>query len=135
MPSETAYLIPPLVETPWGRIAVVLGAYVLTLALSGVLVRLIVTPAVAADGETAAGPKRRLSPGTVIGKCENIITVTLVLANQATGLAVIFAAKSLVRQEEIRRDAAYFLGGTLVNFSWGLLVASIARIAIFGVAG
>lgn len=125
------YLLPPLVESGWAIAAVVLGAYLLTLGLSGVLVRMVVQGPAEAPPPTALRP----SPGTVIGKCENVITVTLVLGGQATGLAVIFAAKSLVRMEEIKKDAGYYLGGTLVNFAWGLLVASLARIAILGVEG
>lgn len=134
MGVPVGYLIAPLVDEGWSAALVVLGAYALAMGLSGVLVRLVVDgPAGAA--ETPPRRTRRPSPGTVIGKCENVITVTLVLGGQATGLAVIFAAKSLVRMEEIKKDPAYYLGGTLVNFSWGLLVASMARVAILGVEG
>lgn len=64
--------------------------------------------------------------GTVIGKCENVLVVSFLLVGAYTGLAIIFAAKSIVRREDIRTNTRYYLAGTLVNFTYsvalGLLV-------------
>jgi hypothetical protein len=54
-----------------------------------------------------------------------------IVVGEATGLALIIAAKSLVRSEEIRRDPGYYLGGTLVNLVWGLIMGLTARVLIF----
>lgn len=122
----------PLVSAWAARAALVFAAYAITLALSGVLVRFFVLPrGVKAqwppEGERPAGGWARFDPSVVIGKCENLITVTLVLTNNLAGLAVVFAAKSLVRSDAIKRDPGFYLGGTLVNLVWGLLVASLVR--------
>ena len=126
----------PLVRTMWGQALVIVAAYVLTLALSGVIVRFFVSPPPSQDGEDEEKPadarRPRFDAGAVIGKCENIITVTCVLLGEVTGLALIFAAKSIVRIDDIKTNAHYYLGGTLVNLVWGLLVAAIARVLVVG---
>jgi hypothetical protein len=124
----------PLVRTMWGQALVIVAAYVLTLALSGVIVRFFVRAPAAKEDDSEAGPssRPRFDAGAVIGKCENIITVTCVLLGEVTGLALIFAAKSIVRTEDIRRNASYYLGGTLVNLVWGLVVAVLARVLVVG---
>lgn len=71
--------------------------------------------------------------GRLIGKCENVIIVTLVLLSQFSALGLIFAAKGIVRQKDIIRDADYYLGGTLVNFAWSLIVGLVARTLCFGI--
>jgi len=38
-----------------------------------------------------------------------------------------------VRKEEIERDPGVFLGGTLVNLVWGIVVAGLARWLVRGV--
>jgi len=126
----------PIVTAEWARVLVVLLAYAVTMSLSGLLVRFFVLPPGAASvwpPETAATPEHgwsRFDPSVVIGKCENIVTVTLVLTGQVAGLALIFAAKSLVRSEAIKRDPGFYLGGTMVNLVWGLMVATVARVLL-----
>jgi len=66
----------------------------------------------------------------VIGKCENILALSFILAGEATGLALIFAAKSIVRKEEIQKNPSYYLGGTLVNLVWSVLMGFAIRLAI-----
>ncbi len=129
-------LAEPMVTSSPGRVAVVLAAYILTLALSGAMVRFFVLPA----GAGAAWPPKgkpepehgwpRFDPSVIIGKCENLVTVTLVLTGNVAGLALIFAAKSLVRSDAIKRDPGFYLGGTMVNLVWGLMVAFGARVVL-----
>jgi hypothetical protein len=59
--------------------------------------------------------------------------VTFVLAAQDTGLALIFAAKALVRAKDIEKNPGFYLGGMLVNLVWGLFVATVARWLIAGI--
>jgi len=121
-----------MVTAPSVKAVIILAAYAVTLAFSGYVVRFIVLPRnlpkLPAD---PIGP--RFSPSTVIGKCENLLTVTFVLAGQDTGLALIFAAKALVRAKDIERNPGFYLGGMLVNLVWGLLVATVARWLIAGI--
>lgn len=82
--------------------------------------------------DATADAESRADTGKIIGRCENLLVVTLVLFNQFPALAIIFAAKGIVRQRDIARDANYYLGGTLVNFTWSVLVAALARTLCFG---
>lgn len=121
----------------WFRGLVIILAYMFTMVFSGKIVAYFVLPPnVAAEKKAAVrGPdEARFDSGVVIGKCENLIIVTLVLLDQVTGLAVIFAAKSIVRQEAVKTNPGYYLGGTLVNLVWSLMVALIVRLLIFGVS-
>jgi hypothetical protein len=74
--------------------------------------------------------KEKYDTGFVIGKCENLITLTLVLLNGYTALALIFTAKSIVRADAIKKDPMYYLGGTLVNFTYSLLMGVNIRFII-----
>ena len=44
-----------------------------------------------------------------------------------------FTGKSLVRAEEIKKNPGFFLGGTLGNLVWAMVVAALARLLIFGI--
>lgn len=124
----------PIVTSTRGKIAVAVTAYVVTLALSGLLVKYFVLPRGALppkQGDPGV-PRPRFDTGMIIGKCENILIVTLVLANQFGGLGLIFTAKALARSKQIEENPGYFLGGTLVNLVWAMLVALAARLLITG---
>lgn len=61
--------------------------------------------------------------GWLIGRLENVIVLTFVLAGEFTALSIVFAAKSFVRREDISsEDTAYYLAGTLLNFTYSILV-------------
>lgn len=137
MRGVASLILPPLVESPLGGLLVVAVAYAVTLAFSTLVVTAFVSPSPptgsserSEDQEHATDERRHL--GNIIGKCENIIIVTFILAQAETGLALIFAAKALVRREDIEKDPGYFLGGTLLNFVWSLSIAMIARVLIAG---
>lgn len=69
----------------------------------------------------------RRDTGTVIGKLENVLVLTLIFVGAYTALAVLFAAKSLVRIEDTdTEDSTYYLTGTLANFTWSTLLGSVA---------
>lgn len=71
--------------------------------------------------------KREIRDGFIIGKCENIIILSFILVGEITGLALIFAAKNLARQNDIKENAGYFLTGTMVNFTATLIIAYIFK--------
>ena len=136
--AQVPEILPPLITSSKRKVLIIVLAYVITLALSTRVVASFVsppappsgTPATPEDQEHATEERRHL--GGIIGKCENIIIVTFILAHAETGLALIFAAKALVRRQDIEQDPGYFLGGTLINFVWSLAVAMVARALIAG---
>ena len=77
-----------------------------------------------------SGAKHYFDVGAIIGKCENFLVITFILADAFTGSALIFTAKSIVRREDIEKDPGYYLGGTLVNFSYSVLIGYLIRIAL-----
>jgi len=69
--------------------------------------------------------------GKVVGKCENFLVLTFVFAGEFTALAVIFAAEGVISLEyPDTHYPAYFLSGTLVNFSYSIAVAMLTVAAI-----
>ena len=125
--------IDPVIHGQTMKWAVVGAAYLVTILFSGLVVRLLVGKGSNPPDTTTpeAEPARR-GAGRIIGKCENILTVTFILLGQETGLALIIGAKSIVRSDQMRRDPQYYLGGTLVNLVWGMFVGLVARVLIAG---
>lgn len=122
--ADTYLITAPILENPWARLVAIAIAYAIGIALSGHVVRKFVKV-----------PEANGKSGSVIGKCENIIAITFILLQQETGLALIFAAKSLVRGHnagESDEQASYYLGGTLVNLVWSVAVAVVARAFVIG---
>ncbi len=78
------------------------------------------------------GKRELRHAGLTIGVLERIFTVTFVLADQYTAIALIFAAKSIARFEELkdRRFSEYYLIGTLSSILIALLVGIFARYAL-----
>ncbi len=121
-----------------GAVVVALG-YAVTLGASGWWVRWVTGREHApesgphrreASPSAAAERPGRFDPSTVIGKCENLLAVTFVLAGEVMGLALIFTAKSLVRRNEMEGDPGYYLVGTLVNFTWSVAMGYLTRWAL-----
>ncbi len=99
--SETALGFAPVLTDPVHRWLAIASAYVVLLATSGLVVRWTVGPTGRIE---VPDDERRRETGRIIGKSENMLTLTFVLLGQETGLALIIAAKSIVRGEEVRRD-------------------------------
>jgi len=72
--------------------------------------------------------------GTWIGLCEHFLVVSFVLADEYTAIALVFAAKELVRSEEVKKDPGYYLVGTLLNISISLLVGIALKITLLSLA-
>jgi hypothetical protein len=110
-------------------IIIVLG-YLITIATSGLVFRWIIGNPRNRSTENAGSTsisQNAIDLGAIMGKCENFITLSFILANQITGIAIIFSAKSIVRMEDIKRDSRFYLGGTLVNFSYSLFMGILIR--------
>lgn len=64
--------------------------------------------------------------GRVVGKCENVLVLTLVFVGAYTALGLVFAAKSIVRREDMSSgDTTWYLAGTLVNFTYSIVVGVV----------
>ncbi len=91
-------------KTP--RIIAIFAGYSPAIILSGYIVRFFVGRPPADNGKTSKeGSGSGFDTGALIGKCENILTITFILAGEITGLALMFAAKSLIREDSINADA------------------------------
>jgi hypothetical protein len=105
---------------------VVLGGYLFLLASSGRFVTW--TLAWADDGYQSEVSEQQRDIGTIVGKAENVLLMTFVLVGGYTALAVIFAAKSIVRREDMKNDSLFYLAGTLVNFTYSIVVGLLVHV-------
>lgn len=105
---------------------VVLGGYLLLVASSGRFVTW--TLAWADDGYRSEVSEEQRDIGTIVGKAENVLLMTFVLVGAYTALAVIFAAKSIVRREDMKNDSLFYLAGTLVNFTYSIVVGLLVHV-------
>ena len=80
--------------------------------------------------EDADAAEERTGTGRLIGKCENILVYVFVLLGEHTALAILFTAKALVRQEDIRKDSLYFLAGMMVNVTYSFVVAVLVQLLL-----
>ena len=80
------------------------------------------------DGDAVTEADRDV--GTIVGKAENLLLPTFILAEAYTALSVIFAAKGLVRREDIQKNTLYYLAGTMTNFTYSIVVGVVLRIAL-----
>ena len=111
----------------------ILLGYIITISTSGLIVRHFIrgTEQKPSRSDSKSSTSRiSYEIGAIIGKCENLLTITLILADAITGLALIFTAKSIVRIEAIKREPKYYLGGTMVNFSYSVLMGFFIRILL-----
>ena len=108
-------------------IVMIIG-YIITILTSGIVFRLFIGTVGNISKEGVLSWRDRLfDVGTIIGKCENFIIITFVLNSEYTGLALIFTAKSIVRMDDIKKNTKYYLGGTLVNLCYSLLMGFIIK--------
>lgn len=120
----------------YSLLIIVLG-YAITFAFSGPIVRMFIgpPPTGVSDQESKKDGRKKLHDlGAIIGKCENFLAITFILANEVTGLALIFTAKSIIRADDMKKDPRYFLGGTMVNFCFSVLMGFITRLVLIGLA-
>lgn len=109
---------------------VVVGGLLALVVTSGYVVRASLSYALGSDYSAAIGSEVK-DTGFVIGKAENVLVYVLILAGAYTALAVIFAAKSLVRREDITSgDTTYYLAGTMVNFTYSVAFAQVVAVLV-----
>lgn len=108
----------------WHRLLVYMTAYFVAIAGGGLVVWLIL-----AHFKTDEMQKKGLrNAGAVIGILERALTLTLILAGEYTAIALIFAAKSLARFNDLnnREFAEYYLIGTLSSILVAVVTGAVA---------
>ena len=65
--------------------------------------------------------------GTWIGLSEFLLILIFVFLAEYTTIAIIFAAKEIVRSDEIKKNASYYLLGTLLNVVLSLLFSLLIK--------
>jgi len=110
---------------------IIVSGYLITMATSGAIVDFLVgIPKPESSNPEKANSKTVFDIGTIIGRCENFLTITFILSDAFTGLALIFTAKSIARSENIKKNPRYYLGGTLVNFSYSVFMGFFIRFVL-----
>lgn len=123
--NGTSYLIEPLVREPGYAVGVIALSIVFAWAFSGHLVGTFLNQNASFSADRT---------GWAIGKAENLLVILFCLANELTGLAVLVAAKAIIRKGAEEKDTSYRVAGTLINLAWSLMIGLVARVIVFGVA-
>lgn len=82
------------------------------------------------DGFEDDEDQKIIDEGYIIGKCENVIILTLILVNALTALAIVFTAKNIVRKDDIQQNPQFYLLGTLLNFTISLVLGVLLKSAL-----
>ena len=117
-----------MVSATTAKVIITGAAFLLLVFTSGHVVEHILGLALGEDWEHGEEPdKQTLTMGAILGKCENILTLSFILAGQYTALALVFAGKSIFRAEKAKEQPGYYLGGTVVNFTYSVVFAMGVR--------
>ena len=118
----------------WGRVALLVTAYLYACGRGIVLVRCVLELPLLRmrRDEDRTASAIEIARGRAIGALERALTLTLVLLGQYSAVGWIIAAKSLARFKalEDREFAEYFLIGTLASFLLALLAGLGVRILL-----
>ncbi len=121
---------------------IILGAYLFLMLTSGRIIRIVLRSVahqtlekaaetdIKEDENEEAESKRRISIGSIIGKCENLIVLTFILLQAYTALALVFTAKTIVRKEEIEKNSIFFLAGTMINVTYSIITGFVLKIIL-----
>ncbi|MFP3975049.1 MAG: hypothetical protein ACOC6S_03155 [Chloroflexota bacterium] len=113
--------------TSWVDIVILIVGYLVLLGTSGLVFNFILSR-VSKEPATQKFDKQMRDTGFVVGKCENILVVTFMLLNAYTALAVIFAAKAIVRAEDMSGNSLFFLAGTMINITYSVTMGIIIKV-------
>ncbi|MDG5760645.1 hypothetical protein QA600_15015 [Natronococcus sp. A-GB1] len=108
--------------------AIIAAAYLGVVVTSGSVVTRTLSWADAEYADTVTDTDRDI--GVVVGKTENVLLLTLVLVGAYTAIAVIFAAKSIIRSDDMKNNSLFYLAGTLVNVTYSVMVGIVVRILV-----
>lgn len=113
----------------WIVVAILVGGYLILLGTSGIVVNYILSKISKEPISQKIGKEVR-DTGFVIGKCENLLILTFMLLDAYTALALIFAAKAIVRKEDMSKNTLFFLAGTMINVTYSIIIGLVIKILI-----
>ncbi len=116
----------------WIVVAILVGGYLILLGTSGIVVNYILSKISKEPISQKIGKEVR-DTGFVIGKCENLLILTFMLLDAYTALAVIFAAKAIVRKEDMSKNTLFFLAGTMINVTYSIIIGLVIKILIVSI--
>lgn len=108
------------------EVLLIMGGYFVLLGTSGKLVNYILSK-ISKEPLNKKISKEVLDTGFVVGKCENLLILTFMLLGAYTALALIFAAKTIVRGEDMRNNSLFFLSGTMINVTYSVIIGLIVK--------
>jgi len=114
----------------WEALVVAGIGFVITALLSDWLVRLCSKYARPPESGTSESDKATRRAGFIIGRCENILVLTFILAGQFTALALVFAAKTLLKANDAGLSSRYVQLGTTVNFTFSVVAGIALRLVL-----
>ncbi|WP_456473809.1 hypothetical protein [Candidatus Pyrohabitans sp.] len=109
---------------------ILVGGYFILLVTSGKMVNFILNRISKEPISRKIGKEAR-DTGFVIGKCENLLILTFMILDAYTALALIFAAKSIVRRGDMNKNSLFFLAGTMINITYSVIVGFVMKILIY----
>ena len=116
----------------WIVVTILVGGYLILLGTSGIVVNYILSKISKEPISQKIGKEVR-DTGFVIGKCENLLILTFMLLDAYTALAVIFAAKAIVRKEDMSKNTLFFLAGTMINVTYSIIIGLVIKILIVSI--
>lgn len=111
------------------KVAILIGGYVILLSTSGILLNFILSK-ISAEPVSQKISKEVRDTGFVVGKCENLLIITFMILDAYTALALIFAAKAIVRREDMSKNSLFFLAGTMINVTYSIMTGLIVKILL-----
>ncbi|OEU50496.1 MAG: hypothetical protein BA871_11290 [Desulfuromonadales bacterium C00003096] len=110
-------------------VAILVGGYLVLLGTSGIVVNYILSKISGEPISQKIGKEAR-DTGFVIGKCENLLILTFMLLDAYTALALVFAAKTIVRKEDMSKNTLFFLAGTMINVTYSIMIGLVIKLLI-----
>lgn len=108
------------------KIILVIAGYIFLILTSGIVLNFILNKISHGKlSETITTNEK--DTGFVIGKCENILIMTFMLLDAYVALAIVFAAKTIVRSEDMHKNSLFFLAGTMINVTYSIMVGAVVK--------
>ena len=111
------------------QIAILITGYMILLGTSGLVVNFILSRISSVPISQTISKEVR-DTGFVVGKCENILLLTFMILEAYTALALVFAAKAIVRREDMSKNSLFFLAGTMINVTYSIMVGLAIKLIL-----
>ena len=111
------------------QIVILITGYMILLGTSGLVVNFILSR-ISSVPISQTISKEVQDTGFVVGKCENILLLTFMILEAYTALALVFAAKAIVRREDMSKNSLFFLAGTMINVTYSIMVGLAIKLIL-----